>query len=451
MQTVSRRRTGGRRRPRGERCTAGQSRGGRPPWQCTPSPGAPPARPTPPCTASAASPAGRGGRATASATGGPPEPSPEPPTERERLLAEGVSPTYFVAMGGRLPSRRRLALGGTLAASVAVGGNFLGTTSRLLALDGGRTAARLHLDVLYPVRGFKRCWDSQNGFEFLYPAAWLVDQRLYRRYAERVEQRNPLDPPALRPKRRNQLEPVAGFGPPGSTGETNVSVVLAPIQQGFSLRKMGSPAEAGRIILNTIIAPPGSGKEAVLLEAKEAVRGGDVFYRLDYTVERFDASGASVWKRHNVSAYTVRDSLLYSLNAQCPEADWDAQRAAFTTMQESFALYGAAFSSEAFSPELTGGNTRQTDTSGAGACEDEACQRLLREEYRRRGEAVGASPGTTQGTTRSDLTSPDPDRALGDPLAPRGPAAALRSGAGAGQLTWSPEGVARTGNPLESE
>ena len=67
------------------------------------------------------------------------------------------------------------------------------------------------------------------------------------------------------------------------------------------------------------------------------------------------------------------------------------------------------------------------------------------------GEAGGAAPGTTQGTTRADLTSPDPDRALGDPLAPRGPAAALRSGAGAGQLTWSPEGVARTGNPLESE
>ena len=355
-----------------------------------------------------------------------------------------MSPTYFVAMGGRLPSRRRLALGGTLAASVAVGGNFLGTTSRLLAFDGGRTAARLHLDVLYPVRGFKRCWDSQNGFEFVYPAAWLVDQRLYRRYAERVEQRNPLDPPALRPKRRSQLEPVAGFGPPGSTGETNVSVVLAPIQQGFSLQKMGSPAEAGRIILNTIIAPPGSGKKAVLLEAKEAVRGGDVYYRLDYTVERFDGSGASVWKRHNVAAYTVRDSLLYSLNAQCPEADWDAQRAAFATMQESFTLYGAAFSSEAFSPELTGGNARQTDTTGAGSCEDEVCQRLLREEYRRRGEAVG-------GTTRSDLTRPDPDRTLGDPLAPRGPAAALRSGAGAGQLTWGPEGVARTGNPLESQ
>ena len=88
MQTVRRRRTGGRRRPRGERCTAAQSRGGRPPWQCTPSPGAPPARPTA-CTASAASPAGRGGRATASATGGPPEPSPEPPTERERLLGSG--------------------------------------------------------------------------------------------------------------------------------------------------------------------------------------------------------------------------------------------------------------------------------------------------------------------------------------------------------------------------
>jgi hypothetical protein len=33
--------------------------------------------------------------------------------------------------------------------------------------------------------------------EFLYPASWLADQRLYRRYAERLERQRSLDPPAL--------------------------------------------------------------------------------------------------------------------------------------------------------------------------------------------------------------------------------------------------------------
>lgn len=32
--------------------------------------------------------------------------------------------------------------------------------------------------------------------EFKYPSRWLADQQLYRRYAERIEQRTGLDPPS---------------------------------------------------------------------------------------------------------------------------------------------------------------------------------------------------------------------------------------------------------------
>ena len=42
--------------------------------------------------------------------------------------------------------------------------NFLGVTGGLLGLDGGSLAAKLHLDVLYPVKGLKRCLDAKNGF-----------------------------------------------------------------------------------------------------------------------------------------------------------------------------------------------------------------------------------------------------------------------------------------------
>ena len=42
--------------------------------------------------------------------------------------------------------------------------NLGGTTGALLGLDGGNLAAQLRLDVLYPVRGFKRCLDARNGF-----------------------------------------------------------------------------------------------------------------------------------------------------------------------------------------------------------------------------------------------------------------------------------------------
>ena len=98
--------------------------------------------------------------------------------------------------------------------------NFGGLTSALAGLGDGQAARQLHIDVLYPVRGFKRCLNSDNGFgegqlhaahpahaslpadtqtmlaEFLFPASWLADQRLLYRAAERVQRQNPLDMPS---------------------------------------------------------------------------------------------------------------------------------------------------------------------------------------------------------------------------------------------------------------
>lgn len=65
---------------------------------------------------------------------------------------------------GLLPVfRRRLITGVGSASLVAFGANFAGITSFLLGLspDIGR---RLKLDVLYPVDGYSRCLDANQGF-----------------------------------------------------------------------------------------------------------------------------------------------------------------------------------------------------------------------------------------------------------------------------------------------
>ena len=64
-------------------------------------------------------------------------------------------------------------------------------------------------------------------------------------------------------------EPVAAFGPPGSTGELNVSAIVAPIQQGFQLSSLGGPKAAAERFLSTTVAPPGSGLETDLISATE--------------------------------------------------------------------------------------------------------------------------------------------------------------------------------------
>lgn len=57
----------------------------------------------------------------------------------------------------------------------------------------------------------------------------------------KAELERSLDPPPLnstksgnRRRRRSVNEPVVAFGPPGSTGELNVSVIVSPVTPDFS-------------------------------------------------------------------------------------------------------------------------------------------------------------------------------------------------------------------------
>mmetsp|Transcript_23501 Transcript_23501/g.56213 ORF Transcript_23501/g.56213 Transcript_23501/m.56213 type:complete len:310 (-) Transcript_23501:544-1473(-) len=184
----------------------------------------------------------------------------------QRTVPQVLDPVKTVSWGGRLPSTRRAVLGFLGGFSIAFFANFAGISSFLLSLDGGNFARALRLDVLIPVSGFKRCFVPRDGFELLVPRDWLADQTLYRRAAARAERS--LDPPSLRDRRprKDKFEPVAGFGPPGTSGEDNLSVIVAPIQPGKALSDLGSPETVGEGLLQRL-APPGSQKETVLIAA----------------------------------------------------------------------------------------------------------------------------------------------------------------------------------------
>ena len=69
-------------------------------------------------------------------------------------------------------------------------------------------------------------------------------------------------------QRRTVAEPEAAYGPPGSTGEENISVVVAPIQPGFRLENLGTAEQAGRRFLETTVASINANREATLLAAE---------------------------------------------------------------------------------------------------------------------------------------------------------------------------------------
>jgi len=228
---------------------------------------------------------------------------------------------------------RRFVLGTSVGLLVALGANFLGVTSALLSLNPALSRAA-RVDVLYPVQGYKRCLETSRGFEFIYPAQWVGDQRLLYRAVERAERERSLDLPSLQQQqnRRRSIDPVVAFGPPGSNGELNVSIVVAPTLPSFTLEKLGGPKEAGETLLHRFIAPEGSNKVANLVNAERREDMGVVFYTLEFIVE------GPAFSRHNVAVYATSGGELFSLNAQSPKALWPNVKNQFREMANSFRL-----------------------------------------------------------------------------------------------------------------
>ncbi|XP_037415616.1 psbP domain-containing protein 7, chloroplastic-like [Triticum dicoccoides] len=235
--------------------------------------------------------------------------------------------------------RRRLVVGASTAAAAAVGANFGGVTSFLLGLSPelGRS---LRLDVLYPVGGFTRCLDSDNGFEFIYPANWVGDQTILYNQIKKAELQRSLDPPPLTnggsPTRpRNVSGPVAAFGPPGSNGELNVSVIVSTVPQDFSIESFGGPKDVGEVVLRRIARTKRNPDiSATLIDAalREDTMNNVKYYKLEFQVE------SPSFRRHNVAVCCARDGKLYTLNAQAPESAWRSVKEEFFAMADSFSL-----------------------------------------------------------------------------------------------------------------
>ncbi|KDP23496.1 hypothetical protein JCGZ_23329 [Jatropha curcas] len=237
--------------------------------------------------------------------------------------------------------RRRLLVGIGSASLVAVGANFGGVTSFLLGLSP-ETGRNLKLDVLYPIGGYSRCIQTNEGFEFVYPSNWVGDQTLLYRAVEKKEFERSLDLPPLNnnvklsDRRRNNVnEPVVAFGPPGSSGELNVSVIVSPVPLDFSIEAFGGPKEVGEALVKTITASRRrSDLEGTLIKSslRENPSKNVNYFELEFRVE------SPLFQRHNVAVCCARGGRLYTLNAQAPESAWQNIEPDFRRIAESFSL-----------------------------------------------------------------------------------------------------------------
>ncbi|PKA50998.1 PsbP-like protein 1, chloroplastic [Apostasia shenzhenica] len=250
--------------------------------------------------------------------------------------------------GGRSPAeqfaplaaffRRRLLSGAGAASLVAVGANFGGLTSFLLGLSP-EISRQLRLDVLYPVQGFTRFFDPDQGFEFIYPADWVGDQTLLHRAVGIAESQRSLEPPPMGGGTANSRtsgssnEPAVAFGPPGSSGELNVSVIVSQVPRDFSIEAFGSPKEVGESVLRKIASlRRGSEVKASLIDATLRRDPSINYYKLEFAIE------SPTFRRRNVAVCSAHGGKLFTLNAQAPESLWSEVRKDFYKIADSFNL-----------------------------------------------------------------------------------------------------------------
>lgn len=233
---------------------------------------------------------------------------------------------------------RRNAAAVALGAVIAVGGDLGGVTQTLLAASP-ETARRLKLDMLYPVDGFKRYVAPDRSYEFTYPKAWLADQALSLPKPGTVRQ---LDgefvPRAAAARRDRRTELDSAFGPPGGDRTENVSVLRVRLNQGVDFVGMlGEPTAAAGRLLDTSIAPAGSGKTATLDAARLRADG---VLQFEYTVRFAEGTlmAGKIIRNQAAVAYNPRTGDLFTLTVLAPLSVWEADKSGLRQIASSFVL-----------------------------------------------------------------------------------------------------------------
>lgn len=219
-----------------------------------------------------------------------------------------------------------------LSVLLALGANFMGMTSSILSespMSLRTEYSVVGLDQIYPISGFKKFTNQESKYEYLYPDAWLADQTVLLANVRTRE-----IPEDIKSRRMTRSGPDSAFGPMGSDGRVNLSVIKSNIMPGFSLRgTLGAPEKAASILLSTVIAPPGSGKETNLISATEDVRNGIPVYVFEYTVKK-----GNTFFQHAISVIIAKREELVTFTAVAPEAKWGEFSQMLTKSASSFRL-----------------------------------------------------------------------------------------------------------------
>jgi photosystem II oxygen-evolving enhancer protein 2 len=156
------------------------------------------------------------------------------------------------------------------------------------------------------VSSLKAYADDYDGYQFLYPNGWVT---------AKVEG----GPDVVLHDLIEETE--------------NVSVVINPVADNKTLQDLGTPTEVGYKLSKNAIAPPGSGREAELVNAQSREVDGTTYYLLEYAVKLPNQL------RHSLASVAIRRGQLFTLNVSTTEKRWQKVKDLFYTVVSSFSVY----------------------------------------------------------------------------------------------------------------
>lgn len=166
-----------------------------------------------------------------------------------------------------------------------------------------------------PLQGLTPYEDQSMGYRFFYPSRW--DQA-------RVPQ-----------------EITIAFQERGHPSE-NVSLVISEAQLERQLSDLGSPSEVGQTLIQQMIAPLGSARQAELLSAQSQPIEDKNYYLLEIRVQLPASSNSfldgSAIERHNLASIAVDQGRIFTFNLSVSEERWLRDQELFQSVVNSFRI-----------------------------------------------------------------------------------------------------------------
>ena len=109
-----------------------------------------------------------------------------------------------------------------------------------------------------------------------------------------------------------------------------LSLVVSDVNKEVDLEQLGNPNEVGQTLIDKVIAPEGSGRSVILVDAKKRESSNHIFYDLEYQLNLNEQ------ERHELATVVIDRGTLYTFAVGTNEDRWSKVDGMFNNVIESF-------------------------------------------------------------------------------------------------------------------